>query len=224
MKLTLVTYANEKFYQQQNNLIHSVEPHGIFDRIKAYREKDIDEQFKKEHSHILEQERGGGYWLWKPYFIYTTLCIMKENDVLLYMDCGDGFTADYNTLRNFLIAKMQKNNILLTAGGYPNREYTKRDCFIGMGCDEAKYHNKTQLEAGILVFKKSTVSMMFVIEWLQFCCDEQLLTDKPNTAGDNLPGFKDHRHDQSILSLLAIKRGIDSSSDMRNFITCNINT
>ena len=39
--------------------------------------------------------------------------------------------------------------------------------------------------------------------------DARILCDGPNVCGlPNLDGFRDHRHDQSILTILAIKHGI----------------
>lgn len=52
--------------------------------------------------------------------------------------------------------------------------------------------------------------MRFVEEWLRYCRDERILTDIPNESGyPNLTGFVDHRHDQSVLSLLAEKYHIN---------------
>ncbi len=46
----------------------------------------------------------------------------------------------------------------------------------------------------------------------------RILTDIPNVCGfDNLPGFRDHRHDQSVLSLLASSRGIIPHRDPSQF-------
>ncbi len=49
-----------------------------------------------------------------------------------------------------------------------------------------------------------------VAEWLESCRDRRVLTDEPNTCGlPNLPGFVDHRHDQSVLSLQAGRRNLE---------------
>ena len=44
--------------------------------------------------------------------------------------------------------------------------------------------------------------------------NKNILTDIPNACGlSNLPEFKDHRHDQSILSLLAKKHNVEMFRD-----------
>jgi hypothetical protein len=48
--------------------------------------------------------------------------------------------------------------------------------------------------------------MLFVTEWLTYAQDSRAITDDANVLGlPNYPEFHDHRHDQSILSLLAKK-------------------
>jgi hypothetical protein len=49
-----------------------------------------------------------------------------------------------------------------------------------------------------------------VRDWLAYACEDELITDSPNRLGlPNLPGFVDHRHDQSILSLLAAREALE---------------
>jgi hypothetical protein len=49
-----------------------------------------------------------------------------------------------------------------------------------------------------------------VEEWLTYCMDPRIITDQDNTCGQpNLPEFRDHRHDQSVISLLVAKYRIE---------------
>jgi len=54
---------------------------------------------------------------------------------------------------------------------------------------------------------------MFVANWLTFASDPRAVTDQPNELGENLPGFKDHRHDQSVFSLLCKKWDVYAGTD-----------
>jgi hypothetical protein len=102
---------------------------------------------------------------------------------------------------------MNKDNYcLVLENKFPHGEWTKRDCFHYMDCDTEEYWNATQVEAGLSAWFKNKSSINFCKEWLHFCKMPSLITDTPNTCGkDNLPGFKDHRHDQSILTNLVLK-------------------
>ena len=37
---------------------------------------------------MLEEPRGGGYWVWKPLIVREALCGLEDGDVLLYCDAG----------------------------------------------------------------------------------------------------------------------------------------
>jgi uncharacterized protein YndB with AHSA1/START domain len=66
------------------------------------------------------------------------------------------------------------------------------------------------LDASFIILSKTERSVAFIREWLYYCGQGQLLTDHPNIYGlPNLPGFIAHRHDQSILTILANRAGIE---------------
>jgi len=68
--------------------------------------------------------------------------------------------------------------------------------------------------ASFILIKKTEFSMSFIEEWLTFCQDYRILTDSPNECGlENFQNFFDHRHDQSVLSLLARKHKITLDID-----------
>lgn len=212
----LITYGNKKYYKQQEELCK--EAYGVFDKIFAYREWDIDHWFFEKNKTVLTQDKGNGYWLWKPFLILKTLMTLSEGDKLLYMDCGD-IVVDWG-VKDF-IEKTDKD-ILPTRGGFRNGDWTKRDCFVYMECDTPEYHDSIQIEAGVIVLKRTRATIEIVCEWLDYCENPAILTDSPNTCGlTNSIGFKEHRHDQSILSNILIRRNITPSNEIRKYIQCN---
>ncbi len=57
---------------------------------------------------------------------------------------------------------------------------------------------------GLQFYRRCDPNLEFVHTWLNYCRRPDLLIDNPNTCGlTNYPEFIAHRHDQSILSLLA---------------------
>jgi hypothetical protein len=59
--------------------------------------------------------------------------------------------------------------------------------------------------------------------WLTYCKDERIITDIPNTCGyGNYPGFIEHRHDQSILSILVASQKIEVFRDPTHYGNSNI--
>jgi hypothetical protein len=174
---------------------------------------DIDYEFREKNSNILNQKRGAGYFLWKPYFIHKILNAFEDDDIIFYVDTGNVFISNPEIIYQHLESN---NGVIL----FDNRDgmqnglaaqnfiSCKKDCFVLMNCDNDEYINGLHLNGSYLVFKNNDFARNFVSEWLDFCQNEEILTDTPNKFGDNYPGYYDHRHDQSILSLLAIKHKI----------------
>ena len=84
--------------------------------------------------------------------------------------------------------------------------YCKRDCFILMGADSPYYTNTYCYNAAFQLYKKSDFSLNFLKEYIYYGTDKRIITDDINTFPlPNYKEFKDHRHDQSILSILIKK-------------------
>ena len=65
-----------------------------------------------------------------------------------------------------------------------------------------------------MVCRKSPEVEDFFQEVLSYAQDIRIISDNPNIMGkDNYPGFIDHRHDQSVISLISKKRGIEKFRD-----------
>lgn len=216
--ITLLTYADEHYSKQQATLVARAKELQTVDcTIEADRKRITDSDFYKNNQKLLDWKRGSGYWAWKPHLILETLINMPEDDILIYLDSGDWISSNF---RQFLIRKMRTHNMLLTEGSYPCSAYTKRDVFATIGCDEEKYWDALQVEAGIIVCKKNDVTIHIIKEWLRWCLTPGLVTDEQSQT-KNLPDFIDHRHDQSILSILRVFHQIETTNEMRKYINCN---
>jgi len=96
------------------------------------------------------------------------------------------------------------------------RKFTKADAFVLTGTyeDEARYANTTIRLSSFILARKSDSALQFIEMWLVYSQDERALTDDANTLGkSNFDGFYDHRHDQSIFSLLTKKWDIIEHMD-----------
>jgi hypothetical protein len=208
----LVNYANRNFYASQARLNASAMKFGI-DQVFSYQEKDIiGTEFYKKNQEILNQPKGAGFWIWKPYIILDVLSKIKENDIVVYSDSGIEIIGHLDPL--FELCHKQGGILLFQTHVHLNRTWTKRDCFVLMGCDSSEYWEAQQLMGGFSIFMKNERSIKFVEEWLYYCCNKFIITDIPNVCGlENLPDFLDHRHDQSVLSILDVKHNIEVFRD-----------
>jgi hypothetical protein len=87
-----------------------------------------------------------------------------------------------------------------------------------MGLDKEEYLNQNQLLASYILMRKNDFVLNFVDELLTYAKDYRIITDSPNECGlPNYPEFMDHRHDQSILSLLGRKYNIKNIPDVTQY-------
>ena len=178
VKVILISYTNKTFLKNQERLNKSANKYGL-NNIISYNESDLKStKFYNKHKVLLDNPRGAGYWLWKPFFIYKTLKEMEENDFLIYADSGAIFIN--NPLPLLKLAK--KEGILLFTNEEPNVKWNKYECLIGMGCNSPKYINKNakQVTAGFQVYVNNEKTRNFVKEWLSYCCKPRLIDDTLN--------------------------------------------
>ena len=223
-KLILVTYADEKYKPCQERLIKIAEDSKQFDGFISLDSIWLKTNyFYLQNKNILDRPKGAGYCLWKPYILLNALNTLEYDNIILYIDSGD-LLFNTNGLRTFLFETMADKNFILTEGWNKNSNWTKRDCFIGMNCDNSRYWNAMQLEAGVLAIKNTPDAINVVREWLEYCKNPAILTEDPNINGRlNLTGFKEHRYDQSVLTNLKIKYNLYASVELREFVDCNKN-
>ena len=184
---------------------------GWFDTITLYGSEDIDNDFKENFKDILSMERGGGYWIWKPYFIKNKLNEINDGDILIYLDArctinkqgGLRFQEYIEMLNNsdegtisFLLDRIERN-------------YTSKKIFDYLDVDiNSDIANNSQTMATILILKKNSKTIKLVEIWNSVLYNDPLLfTDAYNKKEMNHKDFIDNRHDQSIFSIIRKKNG-----------------
>ena len=212
---------------RQSLLNHSALITGKADEVIAWTREDLlSTDFYQQNKRILDQPRGAGFWSWKPYIILETLNKIGKDDWLIYSDSGKPFRrSDPSRAGNSKIGNVMNSNFdsiihyaSINNGFTPGiwiphygtaKMWSKRDCFVGMGCDSPEYHNSGQVQAGYSCWSNSKASRDFLMQWLNWVQIEAVVTDQPNIYGKpNFDEFRDHRHDQSIMTNLVIKNKI----------------
>lgn len=213
--VTVVNYADKTFTQSQKLNTKTALKVGRVKKVISYTPIDIDEEFYAKNKAILDKKRGGGYWLWKPYVIKKALSEIQDGEYLFYCDSGSVFV---NAIDHLISSFDKKFDLMPFEMQLIEKHWTKRDCFQIMRCDELEMVESKQIQATFVLLKKTDFSMFFLDEWLKFAQDSRVLTDIDNQLGlPNHEGFIDHRHDQSIFSLLIKKYGIKKYRDPSQF-------
>ncbi|KAH3732356.1 FkbM family methyltransferase [Pelomyxa schiedti] len=181
---------------------------GGFDECVIFNMSHIDTAYLNQHKDILSASRGAGYWLWKPYVIHEALTYRAaEGDILFYCDSDNVFKTSADPL--FDLLEDNPYDAVVFEDKFPSWKYTKRDTFILLGCDTEECHNVLQLTAGYQLYRASRRSREYTAVQLYASSDRRIISDDENEMGHpNLPGFLDHRHDQSVASLVSWMWGI----------------
>jgi hypothetical protein len=203
MTLYLVNYATVGKFETIQTKVNS-DLRKYVDGIFSYNDLWIKERdIYKDNLYIFSQKHGAGNALWKPYIILETLNKINDGDDIIYLDVADYiYNKDFFS---FVKNKLTQYEIFLVLNMYKHGEWTKRDCFIEMNCDDNKYWDSRQLEAGTCGFRKTEKNLNLITEWLHWCQFPTIMTDDKSILGDDLDGFKQTRCDQSILTNLMIK-------------------
>lgn len=162
---------------------------------KIFRPKDIDPKFRKANAAILDQPRGYGFWLWKPYFIDRELKKMKDGDHLIYCDAGVEIVNNINH-----ILDRMTGDIFLFGNKFQHVHWCKASVMKTINC----FDSGSQVQASVIVIRNSKTAREFVNEWLTWCTVSDMIDDSPSSI-PNHPEFKEHRHDQAVLTTLAYR-------------------
>ena len=158
-----------------------------------------------------------GNYFWKPYVIIKALDKIKNGNYLMYADSGSFFLKSVLPLIKYMETKQK--SILCFSLPVIEKQWTKRDAFLLMNCDTEYYRESPQIMATFIMVKKSQESIQFLNDYKKYCSDNRILSDDPNVLGKpNYPGFIEHRHDQSVLSLLSKKnKNVLIESDISDY-------
>lgn len=207
-KNIFLSYASGSFIQARDELCQSALAVG-FDEARARGPEHLDPAFVEENQDILSQSRGAGYWLWKPQIILQELMKLKKGDLLVYSDAGRSSYYQMSKFPKKLADLARKKGFLLgpTIGQHgPMSQWTKRDAFVLLDMDRDNIYQLPPIQATWSFWTPCEDAFKFLEEWIRVCEDPRILTDMPNTQNLlNTQDFQDHRHDQSVMSLLAYK-------------------
>jgi hypothetical protein len=215
MVKTLINYANGGVFSIGRKLnSKSALDVGGFDKVEEYDQESLTEDFINENPYCFDIQKGGGLWIWKPFIILDALNKCNDGDIICYTDSGVEFKESYNDYM-FDLCLQDEKGIILQSMEHLQKNWTKRDCFVFMDCDNEKYTHGNQLTASLILLRKNKFTQAFIKEWLNYCTDIRIISDEPNVCGKpNYNGFNDHRHDQSILTNLQIKHNITTIVDI----------
>jgi hypothetical protein len=223
-KKVFITFGagSQKYYDAVDRLTTQVKNLNLFDTVIGYTDTDLknDTSFWNKHSEfILNNRKGYGYWIWKSYLIMKTLDTMNENDILVYNDCGCEINPSKKDKMIEIFNIVDTDLIVGSFTGLSEKPWNKMDVLLYLDMNDEKYLSN-QRQGGVLCIKKCQKTYNLFKEWYEICCNYNLIDDSPSVA-KNYDEFVEHRHDQSIFSLLTKKYNIYSKTSIAIAIDIN---
>jgi len=205
-----ITYASRHFRNRKNDTYIQALNSKFFNTFKCFDENDVSEEFKKKYNEVWNMSnRGGGYWIWKPYIIRKRLQNMNDDDILIYYDSGCELNVTIDSTIRFkeyidLVNKNSFGFLRFELTGLLEKNWTNKSTIEyfknKFDIDEEQldnYLNTHQLLGGVLIMRKT----QFVVDFFDKCLE--ILNDNPRLFTDVYTNSNEnHRHDQSISSLL----------------------
>lgn len=207
MTVHLVTFSDESMDQSANLCVTSAKANGVS---IAHRSGLSDVAGLLRRHGIDPTARGCGYWAWKPAIILETMNRLGVVDTafglhgsnyIIYVDAGVEFIGNINE-----IIRRMDQDVWLFGNNWEHAHWCKADVMEEIG--PWGWFGK-QCQASVIFFRVSEYSRVFVSEWLNWCLFEggRLIDDSPSRT-PNHPEFREHRHDQAILTTMAYREGI----------------
>lgn len=203
-KLILLSFADKRF---RNSLVRMERQTADF----PFDERHFmtqDDVLTKDYWHNLKPwlyRRGYGFWSWKAPIISYALSRLNDGDIIFWSDAGLYWNYNEQSLKRFneYVAMLDgENDIVVFEQNTIEQEWTKGDVLDAL----CVYNNKEICESkqflGGLMLLRNTERMRTFWKELETLYDlkKELITDKRSSV-PNKPGFKEHRHDQSIFSV-----------------------
>lgn len=203
-KLILLSFADKRF---RNSLVRLE---------KQTREFPFDERYFMTQDDVLTKSywrklkpwlyrRGYGFWSWKAPIINGFLSKLDEGDIIFWSDAGLYWNYNMQSLERFNVyVSMLKgdNDIVVFEQDTIEQEWTKGDVLKVLNVyDNQDICESKQFLGGLMLFRNTERMRKFWKE-LENLYDikRELITDMRSSI-PNKPGFKEHRHDQSIFSV-----------------------
>jgi hypothetical protein len=210
MSNIIVTTANSLFYYSVLTLINSIHKHSfnLIDKIIVFNlglcQEEINRLKKIKKVSVVNYPDNArdlhSKFLEPKQYVYKVYCLKNASSFgsnILWLDAGIMALEPIDEIFNTI----EKEHIFLVGDVHLNKSYTHKECIRIMNASEEELAAK-QLSAGIIGYKVNGNFQKFVDEAYKFSLIEGCVDG----------GNEDHRHDQSVFSILAARYKIKTQS------------
>ena len=223
--LYLCSFASPDLNRSKKRFLDQSSELNIYKDKKVFSFNDLSEKKKFQIKNFIKEKKKRlyGYACWMPEIILNKI---PDGSILQYSDIGCHFNkSGLKRLKEYLEIT-NRNNVLVFQYREPNikmdlnlkyqiyyeQEYTKSDLFSFLKIPTySSIRNSEQIWSGTMFLKKNLETINLLEKWLEISHVSNLIDDSPSIENNHYR-FVEHRHDQSIFSILCKIRNIESLS------------
>lgn len=207
--LYFVTFADSRLHRTLARIKEQAKSLQVFDGIMALDETKLSKSWLERNGQfVMQNPRGFGLWMWKPEVILQALKKMPDNAILIYADAGCTLNPEgIPRLKEYIqmVKDCSGHRLAFELTGFREEQFTTEYALRAMDFTSKEERDSYQLLATTCIIQKTPENIGFVTFWNQLAQAPHMLTGGLHIPCS--PSYKDHRHDQSIWSVLNKKFG-----------------
>jgi hypothetical protein len=180
---------------------------NLFASVELHEERSVLQLIGREfHDFIAANPRGYGLWIWKPLIIAKRLGEIPDGDGLLYVDAGCHLNSAGKSILLSYFHEMNELERFLLCFELPNIEkFWSKPELASLLTPYVKqnYFDSPQRAAGVVAIRNGKAARTFVRLWRDLLLENPSMLQDPGPDSELPGGFRHHRHDQSVFSLLS---------------------
>ncbi|MCQ2974926.1 MAG: hypothetical protein MJ211_08955 [Bacteroidales bacterium] len=204
------SFADSKMKSTLQRIGKEAQNFKLFKEIFLYTENELPSCTKERCEEIIKTTnslRGYGYWIWKPLIILDSLSKIKDGDILFYSDAGSHLNCNGKSLFKKYIKNAIKKDIWVgqLKDNFNENKYSKADTieWFKPRLKDTSILFQGQIQSGNIILVKNSYTLDIIKIWNDIMDIKNLhLYDDSPSIIPNHKDFVEHRHDQSIFSLL----------------------
>ena len=211
MATHLVTFGDDRnFGLQRERVAREARACGWFDQVHVHTPDTISDFLARHRDFVESNPRGHGYWIWKPHVILRAMQDASDGDILFYMDSGSSILPHREArFRDYVgILESSDRPVMAFSDSYQERAYQKLSVLTRFGLEgDASFLGSNQVESAQVGCRKSEFALSLLADWQSLMTEDGYAMAVDSAGEPQLEGYLEHRHDQSILSILCKRMG-----------------
>jgi hypothetical protein len=216
--LVLFGGGSPDFHAAAQRLAKQARSSKRFGKIYAFTEESIPgrrEFYARHEAFIVDNSRGFGLWIWKPYIINWVQRRESKNKIIIYLDAGVYLNlATISASKRFddylriawkdKVMAFQLKDTQYAEQGFPDLKestWNRSDLLDHLDISE-RQRQTNQIEAGVIFFRNTKETQDFTKEWLQLMEQDNYEFLREPSPVNQADGFIEHRFDQAVFSAL----------------------